>query len=140
MAAYRAPEQHRFTGVWVAGEEQHMDGPDALEQSCARLERLAASAEVTMRDLRVKAALRIAAVLSMVITAVLGCVVALALTWDGPYRLTTAMLLWGAFAVGTLYLRARLDREESEHRKAPRTRAGHVRWSPQPREARPVAR
>jgi len=117
-----------------------MDGPDALEQSCARLERLAASAEVTIRDLRLRAALRIAAVFSMLMTAVLGCVVALALTWDGPYRLTTAILLWGAFAVGTLYLRARLEREGSEHRKAPRTRSAHVRWSPQPRGARPVPR
>jgi hypothetical protein len=117
-----------------------MYGPDALEQSCARLERLAASAEVTIRDLRLKAALRLAAVLSMLMTAVLGCVVALALTWDGPYRLTTAILLWGAFAVGTLCLRARLEREEGEPRKARRTRPAPARWSLQPRGARPVAR
>jgi hypothetical protein len=117
-----------------------MDGPDALEQSCARLERLAASAEITMRQLRVRAALRMAAVFSMFMTAVLGCVVALALTWDGPYRLTTAMLLWGGFAVGTLCLRARLEREESEQRRAPRTEPAHVRWPPQPRGARTVAR
>ena len=117
-----------------------MDGPDALEQSCARLERLAASAAVTMRDLRFKATLRIAAVLSMLMTAVLGCVVALALTWDGPYRLTTAIVLWGAFAVGTLCLRARLEREDGEHRKAPRTRSAHARWAQSPRGPRPVAR
>jgi hypothetical protein len=117
-----------------------MDGPDALEHSCARLERLAASAEVTIRDLRLKAALRLAAVLSMLMTAVLGCIVALALTWDGPYRLTTAILLWGVFAIGTLYLRARLEREETADRKAPRTRPAPSRWSSHPRGARPVAR
>ena len=89
-----------------------MDGPDALEQSCARLERLAANAEITIRELRVRAALRLATVVGMTMTALLGCVVALALTWDGPYRLTTAILLWGAFAIGTLYLRARLEREK----------------------------
>jgi hypothetical protein len=116
-----------------------MDGPDALEQSCARLERLAASVEITIRELRLRVALRLAAVVASTMTALLGCVVALALTWDGPYRLTTAILLWGAFAVGTLYLRARLEREGTEQHRPARLRAPQTRWHPQPRGARPAA-
>ncbi len=115
-----------------------MDGPDALEQSCARLEQLAASAELTIRELRARAALRLAAVVGMTMTALLGCVVALALTWDGPYRLTTAILLWAAFAIGTLYLRARLEREEQQ--RPARLRAPQARWHPESRGARPAAR
>ena len=115
-----------------------MDGPDALEQSCARLERLAANAEITIRELRVRAALRLATVVGMTMTALLGCVVALALTWDGPYRLTTAILLWGAFAVGTLYLRARLEREEQQ--RPARLRAPQARWHAESRGARQAAR
>jgi len=42
-----------------------MDGPDALENACARLERLAANAEFTIRELRVRVALRLAAVVAM---------------------------------------------------------------------------
>ena len=117
-----------------------MDGPDALEQSCARLERLAANAEITIRELRVRAALRLATVVGMTMTALLGCVVALALTWDGPYRLTTAILLWGAFAVGTLYLRARLEREETEQQRPARLRAPQARWHAESRGARQAAR
>ena len=113
-----------------------MDGPDALEQSCARLERLAAKAEITIRELRVRAALRLATVVGMTMTALLGCIVALALTWDGPYRLTTAILLWGAFAVGTLYLRARLEREETEQQRPARLRAPQARWHAESRGAR----
>jgi len=115
-----------------------MDGPDALEQSCARLERLAANAEITIRELRVRAALRLATVVGMTMTALLGCVVALALTWDGPYRLTTAILLWGAFAIGTLYLRARLEREEQQ--RPARLRAPQARWHAESRGARQAAR
>jgi len=115
-----------------------MDGPDALEQSCARLERLAANAEITIRELRVRAALRLATVVGMTMTALLGCVVALALTWDGPYRLTTAILLWGAFAIGTLYLRARLEREEQQ--RPARLRAPQARWHAESRSARQAAR
>ena len=117
-----------------------MDGPDALEQSCARLERVAANAEVTIRELRRRVALRLATVVAMTMTALLGCVVALALTWDGPYRLTTAILLWGAFAIGTLYLRTRLEREETEQQRPARLRTTQTRWHPQPRSARPAAR
>jgi len=115
-----------------------MDGPDALEQSCARLERLAANAEITIRELRVRTALRLATVIGMTMTALLGCVVALALTWDGPYRLTTAILLWGAFAIGTLYLRARLEREEQQ--RPARLRAPQARWHAESRGARQAAR
>ena len=115
-----------------------MDGPDALEQSCARLERLAANAEITIRELRVRAALRLATVVGMTMTALLGCVVALALTWDGPYRLTTAILLWGAFAIGTLYLRARLEREEQQ--RPARLRAPQARWHAESRGTRQAAR
>ena len=115
-----------------------MDGPDALEQSCARLERLAANAEITIRELRVRAALRLATVVGVTMTALLGCVVALALTWDGPYRLTTAILLWGAFAIGTLYLRARLEREEQQ--RPARLRAPPARWHAESRGARQAAR
>jgi len=115
-----------------------MDGPDALEQSCARLEQLAANAEITIRELRVRAALRLATVVGMTMTALLGCVVALALTWDGPYRLTTAILLWGAFAIGTLYLRARLEREEQQ--RPARLRAPQARWHAESRGARQAAR
>src|SRR5678816_391741 len=115
-----------------------MDGPDALEQSCARLERLAANAEITIRELRARAALRLAAVVGMTMTALLGCVVALALTWDGPYRLTTAILLWGAFAIGTLYLRARLEREEQQ--RPARLRGPQARWHAESRGARQAAR
>jgi hypothetical protein len=117
-----------------------MDGSDALERSCARLERLAANAETTIRELRRGAALRLAAVVAMTMTALLGCIVALALTWDGPYRLTTAMLLWGAFAIGTLYLRTRLEREETEQQRPARLRTEQTRWHPQPRGARQAAR
>jgi len=117
-----------------------MDGPDALEQSCARLERVAANAEITIRELRLRVALRLAAVVAMTMTALLGCVVALALTWDGPYRLTTAILLWGAFAIGTLYLRTRLERGETEQQRPARLRTTQTRWHPQPRGARPAAR
>ena len=117
-----------------------MDGPDALEQSCARLERLAANAEITIRELRVRAALRLATVVGMTMTALLGCIVALALTWDGPYRLTTAILLWGAFAIGTLYLRARLEREETEQQRPARLRAPQARWHVESRGARQAAR
>ena len=117
-----------------------MDGPDALEQSCARLERLAANAEITIRELRVRAALRLATVVGMTLTALLGCIVALALTWDGPYRLTTAILLWGAFAIGTLYLRARLEREETEQQRPARLRAPQARWHAESRVARQAAR
>ena len=115
-----------------------MDGPDALEQSCARLERLAANAEITIRKLRVRAALRLATVVGMTMTALLGCIVALALTWDGPYRLTTAILLWGAFAIGTLYLRARLEREEQQ--RPARLRAPQARWHAESRSPRQAAR
>ncbi len=116
-----------------------MDGPDALEQSCARLERLAANAEITIRELRVRAALRLATVIGMTMTALLGCIVALALTWDGPYRLTTAILLWGAFAIGTLYLRARLEREEQQ--RPARLRTPQARWhAAESRGARQAAR
>jgi len=117
-----------------------MDGPDALEQSCARLERVAANAEVTIRELRRRVALRLAAVVAMTMTALLGCVVALALTWDGPYRLTTAILLWGAFAIGTLYLRTTLERGETDQQRPARSRTTQTRWHPQPRGARPAAR
>ncbi len=120
-----------------------MDGPDALEQSCARLEQLAANAEIRIRELRVRAALRLVAVVGMSMTALLGCVVALVLTWDGPYRLTTAILLWGAFAIGTLYLRARLEREEQqreEQQRPARLRGLQARWHAESRDARQAAR
>ena len=119
-----------------------MDGSDALVESCERLRRLAGTAETALHLLRRRTSLRLAAVGSMIVTALLGCVVALALTWDGPYRLVTAMLLWGAFAVGTLYLRARLEREEEvEHFRPELARSSQARWAPRARgarEARPV--
>jgi hypothetical protein len=120
-----------------------MDGSDALMESCERLRRLAGDAETALQGLRTRAALRLALVASMLITALLGCVVALALTWDGPYRLVTAMLLWGAFAVGTLYLRARIEREEQAGLVArlELARSAQTGWAPRARgarEARPL--
>ena len=118
-----------------------MDGSDALVESCERLRRLAGDAETALQELRTGAALRLALVASMLITALLGCVVALALTWDGPYRLVTAMLLWGAFAVGTLYLRARIEREEQAGLEL--ARSAQTGWAPRARgarEARPLFR
>jgi hypothetical protein len=119
-----------------------MDGSDALVKSCERLRRLAGDAETTLHQLRVRTFLRLAAVVSMIMTGLLGCVVALALTWDGPYRLVTAMLLWGAFAVVTLYLRARLEREEGlGHSGSELVLSAQARWAPRARgarEARPL--
>jgi len=118
-----------------------MDGSDALMESCERLRRLAGNAETALQGMRMHATLRFAVAVSMLVTALLGCVVALALTWDGPYRLVTAMLLWGAFAVGTLYLRARIEGEEEAERTRPESaRAAQTGWAPRARggrEARP---
>jgi hypothetical protein len=123
-------------------EGDTLDESDALVESCERLRRLAGDAERTLHALRTRAALRLAAVVSVILTALSGCVVALALTWDGRYRLVTAMLLWGTFAVVTLYLRARLEREEEvEHSRAELVHPAQARWALQARgarEARPL--
>jgi hypothetical protein len=119
-----------------------MDGLDALVETCDRLRRLAGNAETALEHLRARAALRLAVVVSMFITALLGCVVALALTWDGPYRLVTAMLLWGGFAVGTLYLRARIERgERAGQSRSELVQWAQTGWAPRARgarEARPL--
>ena len=114
-----------------------MDGSDALVESCERLRRIAGNAEAILRKLRAREVLRLAAVASIFMTALLGCVVVLALTWDSPYRLVTAMLLWGAFAVGTLYLRARIEREEEAESSRPElVPSAQARWAPRARGAR----
>src|SRR5688500_18765209 len=114
-----------------------MDGSDALVESCERLRVMAGNAETLLRKLRARDVLRLAAGASIFMTALLGCVVALALTWDGPYRLVTAMLLWGAFAVGTLHLRARIERdEEAESSRTELVPSAQARWAPRARGAR----
>ena len=57
-----------------------MDGSDALMESCERLRRLAGNAETALQGMRMHATLRFAVAVSMLVTALLGCVVALALT------------------------------------------------------------